>query len=211
MDSKQDIAETEKMCEDSKPGLRLMISKEAAPHSPLIFNSMMWVCSCMHGRNFENKSTLRLEAINIWRLLHSSSESRVKKGEYAARLPYLLRMITRKVGEPNVCSGKLSGNVLSFEENKNLHVLPGLYGCQICVKLSNPTWRLSPSECAFIEGRGSCAVTVFLCNFSFVGPIPTTPSTILEVTAAIKLWALSIIHPDVAQIQSMVDASRASP
>jgi hypothetical protein len=197
--------------ESPKPVLRLMLAKNDAPHSPMIFNSVTWVCSCMQGKRAQNKAALQLEAINIWRLLHSSPESNARKGDYSVRLPYLVRLATKKAGEQDTRSNKFFGNLLKFEENHSVEISPGLYSCKIYVKLSNHTWRLSLSECAFIEGRGPCAVTVYLSDFACMGPIPPSPSIFREFGYAVRAWALSYLNSDSAQKQSILDASRASP
>ena len=118
----------------------------------------------MCGKDSVNQEGLSIEAINIWRLLHESVESDVKKGWYSVRLPHLVRLTNQK-------NNKLP-NVLQFHKTGVLDDISGLYSCKIYLKLNNTSWRLSPCDCSFIEGRGPCAVTMYLYDFRRVGPIP---------------------------------------
>ena len=148
----------------SEPGIRLMIARNESPHSPLVFNSLQWICSCMSGKENIDQAGIRLEAINIWRLLHESAESQVRRGWYSVRSPQLVRLANQK-------NNKLQ-NVLQFQKTGVLDDVTGLYSCKIYLKLNNTSWRLSPCDCSFIEGRGPCAVTMYLYDFCRVGPIP---------------------------------------
>ena len=142
-----------------------MVVKNESPHSPLMFNSLQWICACMCGKEGVDHTGIRLEAINIWRLLHESVESEVRKGWYSVRLPHLVRLTNQK-------NNKLP-NVLQFHKIGVLDDISGIYSCRIYLKLNNSSWRLSPCDCSFIEGRGPCAVTMYLHDFRRVGPIPS--------------------------------------
>ena len=127
----------------------------------------------MCGREHHTEEEIRLDAINIWRLLHESVESQVRRGWYSVKLPHLVRLANHKNAK--------SPNVLQFSKIGALDDVAGLYSCKIYLKLNNSTWRLSPFDCSFIEGRGSCAVTMYLYDFCCVGPIPPPVSMLSSV------------------------------
>ena len=161
----------------SNPGIRLLVVRTESPLSPMLYHSIQWICSCMCGKSELDKAGLRIEAINLWRLLHESVDSQVRNGWYSVKMPYLVRLAHKKTVERERLS-----NVLQFQRSGQLEDVAGVYTCRIYLKLSNPSWRLSPCDCSFIEGRGVCAVTIYLYDFCLIGPLPCHASIVSTVS-----------------------------
>ena len=147
----------------------------------------------MQGRFSEDQDVVTRETVDLWRRLSDSPDSRPQKGQYSVCMPYMVRMSSRGSDGRDSDGRMIPNHVLEFPGDGVACVKTGLYTCKLWVELTNSSWRISPWNCSFIEGKGSCAVTVYLHDFIYVGPIPSGNNFMLDMgmLVSMKDWMCS--------------------